>query len=98
MWNRRQFLASTAAAVALPRAFAQPKQPLFIDSHVHVWKHDPAFPFASGVTPPATDATAEMLLELMPSNNVARTVLIQVVQYRWDNRYIADVLRRHPRQ
>jgi predicted TIM-barrel fold metal-dependent hydrolase len=37
-----------------------------------------------------------MLLELMKANGVARTVIIQVIHYRWDNRYLADVLRRYP--
>jgi hypothetical protein len=37
MWTRRQFVATSAAP--------------FIDSHVHVWKHDPAFPFAAGAHP-----------------------------------------------
>lgn len=67
-----------------------------IDSHVHVWKHDAAYPFAEGARPPAEDASVEMLLELMKANGVARTVIIQVSHYRWDNRYLADVLRRYP--
>jgi L-fuconolactonase len=70
----------------------------FIDSHVHVWKHDASFPFAAGANVPAEDASAEMLLELMRANDVARTVLIQVIHYRWDNRYLADVLKRYPRE
>jgi predicted TIM-barrel fold metal-dependent hydrolase len=70
--------------------------PLLIDSHVHVWKHNPAFPFAPGVQPPAEDASPEMLLELMQANRVARTVLIQVSHYRWDNRYLASVLKQYP--
>ena len=68
-----------------------------IDSHVHVWKHDPAFPFAAGAqVPDGVDASAEALLALMDAHHVARTVLIQVIHYRWDNRYLADVLRRYP--
>lgn len=72
--------------------------PLTIDSHVHVWKHDPRFPFAEGARPPAEDASAEMLLDLMKANGVARTVLIQVIHYKWDNSYVADVLKRYPGQ
>ncbi len=67
-----------------------------IDSHVHVWKHDPAFPFAEGAHPPAEDASLEMLLGLMKANGVSRTVLIQVIHYRWDNSYLASVLKRYP--
>jgi L-fuconolactonase len=70
-----------------------------IDSHVHVWKHDPQFPWAPDATNlPERDATAETLLELMRANSVARTVIIQVIYYKWDNRYLADVLKRYPRQ
>lgn len=68
-----------------------------IDPHVHVWINDPAFPWpAENANPPAEDRTAEMLLELMGANGVEKTVLVQVIHYRWDNRYIADVIRRYP--
>jgi L-fuconolactonase len=68
-----------------------------IDSHVHVWKADPKYPWAKETTrPPASDATAEMLLDLMKANGVEKTVIIQVIHYRWDNSYLADVLKRYP--
>jgi L-fuconolactonase len=68
-----------------------------IDSHVHVWKADPKYPWAKETTrPPATDATAETLLDLMKANDVEKTVIIQVIHYRWDNSYLADVLKRYP--
>jgi L-fuconolactonase len=98
MWTRRRFVAASAAATFATRGFAQVRPMTFIDSHVHVWKHDAAFPFATGANVPAEDASAEMLLELMRANEVARTVLIQVIHYRWDNSYLADVLRRYPRE
>jgi predicted TIM-barrel fold metal-dependent hydrolase len=98
MWSRRRFVATSAAATLAPRSFAQARPALFVDGHVHVWKHDPAFPFAAGANVPAEDASAEMLLELMQANQVARTVLIQVIHYRWDNRYLASVLKRYPRE
>jgi predicted TIM-barrel fold metal-dependent hydrolase len=91
MLNRRNFIALTAASLA-----AAAEKPLIIDSHVHVWKHDPAFPFAQGAHPPAEDASAEMLLDLMKANGVSRTVIIQVIHYKWDNSYLADVLKRYP--
>jgi predicted TIM-barrel fold metal-dependent hydrolase len=69
---------------------------LLIDSHVHVWKHDPKFPFAQGQKVPPVDASVEMLLALMQANGVSRTVLIQVIHYRWDNSYLASVLKRFP--
>lgn len=104
--NRRRFLSASAAqAVALTFAtrslFAisqTPPQPILIDSHVHVFKHDPAFPFAPGAHPPPEDASVETLLSLMQANGVARTVIIQVIHYKWDNSYLAAVLKRHPKQ
>jgi len=100
MWTRRRFVRASAATVVAPHIFMQAPPPtlLFIDAHVHVWKHDPAFPFAPGAHPPAEDASAEMLLALMRANAVARTVLIQVIHYRWDNSYLAGVLKRYPRE
>lgn len=98
-WTRRKFVATTAAAAATASSFpalAQAVPSPFIDSHVHVWKHEPAFPFAQGSHPPAEDASAEMLLQLMQANHVERTVIIQVIHYRWDNSYLASVLKRYP--
>lgn len=68
-----------------------------IDSHVHVWAHDRRFPFAAGAKVPEGDFSVERLIELMRANRVDRTVLIQVIHYQWDNRYLLDVLRRYPR-
>jgi len=92
MLTRRQAL----AALAAPAMPATPGYSI-IDPHVHVWKRDPRYPWAKETTrPPEKDATPEMLLELMRANGVARTVIIQVIHYRWDNRYAADVLRQYP--
>jgi L-fuconolactonase len=97
MWNRRRFIAASIATSTIhPFAAPSTANPLLIDSHVHVWKHDPAFPFATGSHPPAEDASVETLLSLMQANHVSRTVLIQVIHYRWDNSYLASVLKRHP--
>src|SRR5258708_29503391 len=87
--NRRELL-TMAAATALPPAYR------IIDPHVHVWKHDPAFPFAAGQRVPDRDATPETLLELMKANGVAKTVIIQVIHYRYDNSYLAGVLKKYP--
>ncbi len=106
MLSRRRFLAASLAnSLAVPiiesfpssRALGADVATPLVDSHVHVWKHDPAFPFAQGSHPPAEDASAEMLLALMKANGVSRTVIIQVIHYRWDNSYLADVLKRYPR-
>ena len=66
-----------------------------IDPHVHVWKHDPRFPFAQGARVPARDATPETLLGLMKANGVSKTVIIQVIHYRYDNGYLASVLKQY---
>src|SRR5947209_4602073 len=67
-----------------------------IDPHVHVWKHDSRYPFAEGARVPDRDATPEMLLDLMKANGVSKTVIIQVIHYRYDNSYLADVLKQYP--
>jgi|SRR5438067_6759278 len=98
MWTRRQFVAASCSAL-LARPLNTAARPVpFIDSHVHVWKHDPRFPFAAGANVPPQNASAEMLLDLMGANDVSHTVIIQVIHYRWDNSYLADVLRRYPKQ
>ena len=92
--NRRDMLLGTLA-LAAPQSI--PKYRI-IDPHVHVLVDDPRYPWAKETTsPPKKDATPDMLLALMKANNVARTVLVQVFTYRWDNRYVADVLKQYPR-
>jgi L-fuconolactonase len=97
LWSRRTFLCSVMAASS--RAFlakAEDRNPT-IDSHVHVWTHNRRFPFAAGANvPPNIDASVETLLQRMQDNHVARTVLIQVIHYKWDNRYLVDCLQRFP--
>lgn len=69
---------------------------MIIDPHVHVWTDDPAYPTADGLKLPPYDGRVETLLERMNENGVEKTVLVQVIQYRWDNRYTADCLKRYP--
>jgi predicted TIM-barrel fold metal-dependent hydrolase len=89
--SRRTFLAGAAMSTLT----AAPTYRI-IDPHVHVWKHDPAFPFAQGANVPARDAAPETLLGLMKANGVEKTVIIQVIHYRYDNSYLAGVLKRYP--
>lgn len=91
--TRRQVLAGLAV---VPSLAGKPAGYRIIDSHVHVWKKDPRYPWAAGAKPPAKDATPEMLLDLMRANGVAKTVIIQVIYYRWDNSYLRDVLKQYP--
>lgn len=105
-FSRRDFLQQAAGLAALgsfARAAESPAPaaavPGIIDAHVHVWKKDPRYPWApETANPPAQDATAEMLLDLMQRAGVAQAVLIQVIHYRWDNRYVADMLRQYPQK
>ena len=87
--SRREML-MIAGVAALPPGYR------IIDPHVHVWKHDPQFPFAAGQHVPDRDATPETLLGLMKTNGVERTVIIQVIHYRYDNSYLASVLKQYP--
>ncbi len=87
--SRRTFLAAAAASPFL-------MDYRIIDPHVHVWKHDPKYPFAAGAHVPDRDATPEMLLDLMKANGVSKTVIIQVIHYKYDNSYLAGVLTRFP--
>src|SRR4029077_12675364 len=87
--SRRTLLAGAAA-----NALAADTR--ILDPHVHVWKHDPAFPFAEGARVPERDAAPETLMELMKANGVSRTVIIQVIHYKYDNRFLASVLKRFP--
>jgi L-fuconolactonase len=90
--TRRKMLQMTAAASLSGDRVAY----RILDPHVHVWKHQAAFPFAAGATVPDYDATPEKLLDLMKANGVAKTVIIQVSHYRYDNRYLAAVLQQYP--
>ena len=79
-----------AGAAVLPPPYR------ILDPHVHVWKHDSRFPFAPQAKVPDYDATPEELIELMRANGVEKTVIIQVIHYRYDNRYLAAVLKQYP--
>ena len=93
--NRRELLLGT---VAMSLTGAAPKYRI-IDPHVHVWVNDPRYPWARETTnPPRRDATPEMLLELMKANGVEGSVLVQYIGYRWDNRYVADTLKKYPQR
>jgi L-fuconolactonase len=86
--TRREIL-QMAGAAALPTY-------RILDPHVHVWKHDERFPFAPGAKVPDYDPTPEKLIELMKAHGVEKTVIIQVIQYRYDNSYLAAVLKQYP--
>lgn len=93
--TRRELLAGAAGLGAVATGASERYR--IIDPHVHVWVNDPRYPWAKETTnPPEEDATPEMLIAQMKANGVAKTVIIQVIYYRWDNSYAADVLKQYP--
>ena len=94
--TRRQLLQLAAVAPCVGAKDGAPAYRI-IDPHVHVWKHDPRWPFAPGAKVPDRDATPETLLGLMKANGVEKTVIIQVIHYLYDNSYLAGVLKEYPR-
>jgi predicted TIM-barrel fold metal-dependent hydrolase len=72
-----------------------------IDTHMHVWSMDTArYPFGPpepNYALPKDDGSVEIFLEEMKRDGVHRAVLVQPRYYGWDNRYIADCVRRFPR-
>jgi predicted TIM-barrel fold metal-dependent hydrolase len=93
--SRRTLLGAAALGTLMPQN-SNAADYRIIDPHVHVWRHDPAFPFAQGAHVPERDAAPETLIELMKANGVSKTVLIQVIHYRYDNSYVLSVLKRYP--
>lgn len=102
--SRRSFLkfaATAAAAPALTRLVAaEPDARGFIDAHVHVWTPDIArYPLAAGVkakdmVPPSF--TPEELFAHCRPQGVDSIVLIQMIFYGTDNRYMLDAIAAHP--
>jgi predicted TIM-barrel fold metal-dependent hydrolase len=95
--SRRAFLAGLAAIpLAAPR-------PVIVDTHMHVWTNDTGrFPFAHpyepNFKPPAVAGTVEMLVEEMDRHAIDYAVLVQVIYYGWDNRYVVECLKQQPRR
>lgn len=72
-----------------------------VESHVHIWTQDEKYPFAPtlpDVPVPATNATAEMLLDETGRAGVDHVVLVQPSTYGWDNSYLADSIARYPQR
>lgn len=102
-WLRRAAMTGAAVAagpLANVRIMAgNSNQPRIVDSHVHVWRNDPKFPWAADwKDPPKEDATPETLLALMQQHGVERTVIVHVIYYRWDCRYSAAAVNAHPQK
>ena len=68
-----------------------------IDSHVHIWIHDRAYPWAADDPDiPKDNACPDDLISLMERNGVGQAVLVQYIKYKWDNRYVARIMKAYP--
>jgi len=90
---------ATQPASAAPMRLAGTKRHC-IDAHVHVWTTDTAgYPLAPGFSVEKDmvprSFTPEELLEHCRPQGVDRVVLIQMSFYRFDNRYMLDMIRKH---
>ncbi len=69
---------------------------MIIDTHLHVWSDDfSRYPFAEG-RQASEGAPVELLNETMAEAGVDKAVIVQPIGYLYDNRYVADCLRRFP--
>lgn len=96
--GRRQLLGLALAAGVAGQRQAHAAADI-VDSHVHVWKTDPRYPFIkqAKMAPPDRDATPEALRALMRAHRVRKSVLVQVSHHGWDHSYLTATLRRYPR-
>jgi len=102
--GRRRFLATSLGAVLssqLPSGCADVggSKHGFIDAHVHVWTPDTnAYPLARGFAKkdmkPASFTPEELFAQCRPQG-VDRIVLIQMSYYKYDNRYMLDMMEQH---
>ena len=98
MTNRRRFLATSLGTVLATQMRAAEAHG-YIDAHVHVWTPDTtAYPLAEGFTvtsmvPPSF--TPEELFAHSQPQGVDRVVLIQMSFYKFDNRYMLDMMEAH---
>jgi len=92
--TRREFAAALAAQAPKGRSSV-------IDTHMHVWSMDtkryPFGPPEPKYTLPTEDGSVELFLKEMKQDGVDLAVLVQPRYYGWDNRYIADCVRRFPK-
>lgn len=101
IWSRKTFLKkSTAAAISGVLGLSSSSPPV-VDTHMHIWSDDEsrypfAHPYNDNFTPPPVAATVERLIEEMDLFGITHAVLIQMISYGWDNRYIVDCLHRYP--
>lgn len=66
---------------------------MIIDSHVHVWSDAGDFPFEPSLSH-NIPGSVELLNQTMAEAGVDKAVIVQPIQYLYDNRYVADCIRR----
>jgi predicted TIM-barrel fold metal-dependent hydrolase len=74
-----------------------------IDTHMHVWSGDPerfpfAHPYEPNFKPPPIAATVELLIKEMDEFGISHCVLVQTISHGWDNRYLVQCLKAHPKR
>ena len=68
---------------------------MIIDPHLHVWSDDEeTYPY--GPSRPHEAGSVELLFETMADAGVDKAVIVQPIHYLFDNRYVADCLKRYP--
>jgi L-fuconolactonase len=105
--RRRAMLTGVAAigATALARSSSAAAEgdPNWIDAHSHIWTSDTdRYPLVSGQTRADLDPpsfTDQELMAVAEPEGVRRVVLIQhSVYHLFDNSYVLDAVRRHPKR
>jgi predicted TIM-barrel fold metal-dependent hydrolase len=100
--TRRDFLTATAAALVAPRDGTAAPKPLVVDAHMHVWSDGKGrFPYVHPYEPgakPRGAGSVEMLLDDMDRDGVSHAILVQVIHHGWDNRYLAQCVKDHPKR
>lgn len=85
-------------------AHAAPEATLpVVDTHMHVWADDPQrypfrHPYDKEFKAAPHAATVEMLMRDMDQHGCTHAVLVQVIYHGWDNTYVADCAKQHPRR
>jgi predicted TIM-barrel fold metal-dependent hydrolase len=100
--NRREFLARAGTGLLATAATGPRPKPsrLLIDTHLEVWTLDPKYPFRHPERPDLkvdVGAPIENQVAQMRDYGLKYAVLINPRYYGWDNSYIRDSLRRHPK-
>ena len=106
--SRRMFVQSAAAAAIAPAVWSRTSAAAddnaaggFIDAHVHVWTPDvKRYPLVEGSRADQMQPrsfTPEQLFAHCRPQGVDRVVLIQMIWYGFDNKYMLDAMSAHPK-